>query len=80
MKNPAFNDMLSDAIARQKAEETIPVIRCKNCKYWEPQWAGSSGTCRAAQYGHVSNDWGITITRTHGPDWYCADAELKEDD
>ena len=54
------------------------IIRCKNCKYYEIAWLKKDGTdnkrykpsiCVRGQYG---------ITRK--PDWFCANAERREDE
>lgn len=42
-----------------------PVVRCKDCKYWEYDVIFSDGWCRGKHQGN--------------PSWFCADGERKED-
>ena len=42
-----------------------PVVRCKDCKYWEYDVIFSDGWCRGKHQGN--------------PSWFCADGERRED-
>lgn len=55
-------------IERQKTIDAVPVVRCRDCKKGWP--AGEYVYCMKPYAGH----W-----PTHKWDWYCADAERKED-
>lgn len=57
--------------------EWVEVTRCKDCKYYEIAWLKKDGTdnrrykpsiCVKGQYGIVRK-----------PDWFCADAERREE-
>ena len=41
------------------------LIRCKDCKYWEYDSIFADGWCRGKHQGN--------------PEWYCADAERREE-
>ena len=67
-------DDIKDYMAKS---DIVEVVRCKDCKFYEIAWLKKDGTddnrykpsiCVNAQYG---------ITRK--PDWFCADAERKEE-
>ena len=51
------------------------VIRCKDCKWWEKE----GGYCHAAKHCHFSQHWEIQIYRTYPQNFYCADAEPREE-
>lgn len=53
------------------------VIRCKDCKWWD-KYSDTHGYCLAAKHGYWSEHWDISIRRTYDADWYCADAERRE--
>ena len=57
------------------------IIRCKDCKWWERTAEDSPmGYCHACKHGHYSRHWEIHIIRTYEEDFFCADAELKEEE
>jgi len=57
------------------------IIRCKDCKWWGYDDDNEVvRVCHAAKHGHMSRNWSIMIYRTHKGDFYCADAERKNDD
>lgn len=45
-------------------EDRQPVVRCRDCKHWEPE---RDGHC---PYNHIFT----------APDWFCADGERKDND
>ena len=53
------------------------VIRCKDCKWWD-KYSNTRGYCLAAKHGYWSEHWDISIRRTYDANWYCADAERRE--
>ena len=55
------------------------IIRCKDCRWWDKYGDGTHGYCMAAKHGHWSTHWEISIRRTYDGDWFCADAERRED-
>ena len=60
--------------------EAEPVVRCKDCKWWDKKDDSPYGYCHACKHGHRSEHWEISIYRTYKGDWYCADGERKKDD
>lgn len=42
----------------------MPVVRCKECKYWEYDCIFPNGYCR--------------LRKQDNPDWFCADGKRKE--
>lgn len=54
------------------------IIRCKDCKWWDTTEAMPFGYCLAAKHGYYSRHWEINIRRTYDANFYCADAERKE--
>jgi len=58
----------------------VPVVRCKDCKWWDKKDGSPYGYCHACKHGHMSKCWEISIYRTYKGDWYCADGERKDDE
>ena len=57
------------------------IIRCEDCKWWGYDDDDEVvRVCHAAKHGHMSRNWSIMIYRTHKGDFYCADAERKNDE
>ena len=57
------------------------IIRCMDCKWWE--YGGGKahyGYCHAAKHCVMTRNWEINIRRTYPGDFYCADAEKREND
>lgn len=54
----SVNDMFCD-IEDFPAADVVPVVRCKDCKYWEHDVIFFEGWCRGKRQGN--------------PMWYCAD-------
>ena len=52
------------------AADVRPVVTCKECANWETDWS-PTGTDEKRHYC-------IVIDNYSGPDWYCADGELKD--
>ena len=54
--------------------DAVPVIRCKDCKYYEPDlYANPWGVC--CHWGWIVNDTGHTVAENG----YCYRAERKEE-
>lgn len=59
----------------------IEIIHCRDCKWWERKYPGSSyGYCHACKHNFYSGHWEIHIARTYHEDFYCADAELRTEE
>lgn len=57
-----------------------PVVRCKDCRWWDNSEDSPYGYCMAMKHGYMSKNWEIGIYRRYKGDFYCADAERKDDD
>ena len=56
-------------------------IRCADCKWWDRLEDGHPyGYCRACKSGTHTERWDISIYRQNRYDFYCADAEPKEEE
>lgn len=63
------------------AEPERNIIRCADCKWWDRLEDGHPyGYCRACRSGEHSERWEISIRRQCRMDFYCADAEPKENE
>ena len=57
------------------------IIRCKDCKWWDREAEDSPfGYCHACKHSHYSRHWEINIRRTYEEDFFCADADPKEEE
>ena len=55
------------------------IIRCKDCKWWDRYGEGRMGYCHAIKHNYYTTNWEIHILRTYRDDFYCADAEPREE-
>lgn len=55
-----------NALDEMPTIDAVPVVRCKDCKYWERDAIFKDGWCRGKQQGN--------------PEWFCADGERREYD
>lgn len=57
------------------------VIRCRDCKWWG-YGDDDEGfrMCHAAKHRYFSAEWNIDIYRTYKGDFYCADAERRDEE
>ena len=70
---------LSGIIKDFPAADVAEVIRCKDCRWWDKR-DDVMGYCMAAKHGYWSKHWEITIYRTYDGDFYCADAERRNNE
>lgn len=57
------------------------IIRCQDCKWWDRLEEGHPyGYCRACRSGTHTERWEISIYRQNRYDFFCADAEPKEEE
>ena len=75
LANPQYSmsHCIGEAMRKLPSEQT-EVIRCKNCRWWD-KYNEKHGYCMAAKHGFMSSHWEISIYRTYGEDFFCADAE-----
>ena len=79
-----IEDMIG-TVKMQPAIDAVPVVRCKDCKWWDCKtWDEKGeplyGYCNACKHGHYSPNWEISINRKYKADWFCADGERRECD
>lgn len=73
-----LRDLLAELEVLPSAESEI--IRCEDCKWWNQKFDDSPiGYCMAAKHNYYSSHWEIHIQRTYGKNFFCADAEPKEE-
>lgn len=60
--------------------DAVPVVRCRDCKWWDKKPDSLYGYCHAYKYWHLSERLKIGIYRVYKGDWFCADGERREDD
>lgn len=49
--------------------DAVPVVRCKDCKWWNTEWKHEDGEC----YCYKIDQW-------TAPRFFCADGERREKD
>ena len=65
-----YSDKLwKKAYERGKAEALAEIIRCKDCKYWNDEFAKDKSTC-----------WLPCMSMTTHREWHCGSAERRTDD
>lgn len=60
--------------------DAVPVVRCKECKWWDEDDYSLYGYCRACKHGYHTTNWEIDIYRKQKEDFFCADGERREDE
>lgn len=80
-----FDGYCEFGYSRKQIEEAatidaVEVVRCKDCRWWDKREGSNYGYCHAAKHGYYSRNWEISIYRTYGEDFFCADGEVREDD
>lgn len=66
-KNDISYNAFCSLVKRQPTIDAVPVVRCKDCKWWTKQEASLQGRCDA--YGMYPTG-----------EWYCARGERKDDE
>lgn len=68
-----------ESILKRLPSAQSEIIRCKDCRWWDKYGDYDNGYCLAAKHGYFSEHWEISIRRIYKGDFYCADAEPKEE-
>lgn len=66
------------AVVTAPTIDAVPVVRCRECRWWDKIEDSSIGYCHACKHGYYSSNWEISINRTYRGDFYCADGERKD--
>ena len=67
-----------DIALERSAVDAVPVVRCKDCRWWDKSEDSPFGYCMAMKHGYMSTNWEIGIYRRYKGDFYCADAERRK--
>ena len=62
-----------------QAVDAVPVVRCKDCRWWDKSEDSPFGYCMAMKHGYMSANWEIGIYRKYKGDFYCADGERDKE-
>ena len=65
--------MLGDVQALLKDPDRVRVVRCSDCRFWEPENAEEGDS-----YGRCRNDYAPCQNQQTDMNWYCADGERGE--
>lgn len=57
--------------------DAVPVVRCRECRWWDKIGDSPIGYCHACKHGYYSSNWEISINRKYRGDFYCANGERK---
>ena len=75
-----FEDAI-DIVENMKSADQPEIIRCRDCKWWNhDKDTDPYGYCYAIKHGYFTENWEIGIYRKYKGDFFCADAELREDE
>ena len=76
-----YNTALATIRCRINTNPSMVIIHCKDCKWWNRlEEDHPYGYCRACRSGTHTERWEISIYRQNRYDFYCADAEPKEEE
>lgn len=67
-------EAVTDARKQLSDPDRVRVVRCRDCRYWEPENAeegDTSGRCR--------NDYAPCQNQQTDMTWFCADGEREEE-
>ena len=67
-----FLDMLRDALELLKDGDRVKVVRCADCRYWEPENAE-----KGDYSGYCKRSFGICYGQVTDASWFCADGERE---
>lgn len=71
---------LYDLLERMPTIDAVPVVRCRECRWWDQKEDSQYGYCYACRHNFFSSNWEISIRRTYREDFFCADGERKDGD
>lgn len=73
----AILKMIRVYISKQPTIDAVPVVRCKDCRYWKDQ---AEGVVEVPVCEYDCRNGKIGITQIMGAEDYCSHGERKDDD
>lgn len=67
------NRLKMDALELLNDPDRVRVVRCRDCRFWEPENAEEGDS-----YGYCQKPWGTCKSRQTDMNWFCADGERSE--
>lgn len=71
--NECVELLLKDALELLKDPDRVRVVRCSDCRFWEPENAEEGDA-----YGRCRNDYAPCQNQQTDMNWFCADGERSE--
>lgn len=65
-----YVEAVDDAMKKLMDADRVKVVRCKDCRYWEPENAEEGDT-----YGRCRNDCATCQNQQTDMTWFCAEGE-----
>lgn len=72
MEHELYADYVYDALELLKDGDRVKVVRCADCRYWEPENAEEGDYS-----GHCRRSFGICYGQITDASWFCADGERE---
>lgn len=72
MDYAAAFDMAIKALKKQDDPDRVKVVRCRDCRFWEPENAEEGDS-----YGYCQKPWGTCKSQQTDMNWFCADGERE---
>ena len=66
-----FTEAIREKIDTAPMVDLIRVVRCENCRYWEPENAEEGNTC-----GRCRNNSAPCQNQQTDMTWFCAEGEM----
>lgn len=75
MEYAAAFDLAVNALERQDDPDRLRVVRCSDCRYWEPptDFEADDGSTT----GHCRNNYAPCQNQQTDMNWFCADGERE---
>ena len=68
---------LKNAVEKLKQYDSIQVVRCGHCQYWEPP--SKAEVEDGSTIGHCRNNYAPCQNQQTDIDWFCASAEREKE-
>lgn len=67
-----FTEAIREKIDTAPMADVIPVVRCYECQYWEPENAEEGD-----HSGHCRKQYGMSENAVTDGTWFCSDGEME---